>query len=121
MEFPLPVSLLPFVRDLHCKVSQDDLAMQNFEEFSVMQVLCFPSKYDGGIIFELPPLDVSNDMKEDILHYDGHLWLLSNHIGMSNLPDGIKVRKSMSAGHLHCINEFCAHLLQFQSRNCQFW
>jgi hypothetical protein len=71
-------------------------------------------------MFELPTLDVSNDMKEDIMHYNGHPWLLSNHIGMSNLLDGVKVRKSMYAGHLRCINEFCTHLLQFQSRNCQF-
>jgi hypothetical protein len=110
VEFPLPVSLLPFVRDLHCRGSQGDLTMQNFEEFSVMQVPRLPSKYDGDIMFELPPLDVSNDMKEDILYYDGHPWLLSNHIGMSNLPDGVKVRKSMCVGHLRCINDFCAHL-----------
>jgi hypothetical protein len=121
MEFPLPVSLLLFVRDLDCRGSQGDLAMQNFEELSVMHVPRLPSKYDGDIMFELPPLDVSNDMKKDILHYDGHPWLLSNHIGMSNLPDGVKVRKSMCASHLRCINEFYTHLLQFQSINCQFW
>jgi hypothetical protein len=62
VEFPLPISLLPFVQDLYCRGSQGDLAMQNIEDFSVMQVTCLPSKYDGDIMFDLPPLDVSCDI-----------------------------------------------------------
>ena len=89
-----PISLLPYVQNLHLHGSHGDLALQDYSQFKVVETTRLPSKYNGNIVFELPSLDPAqcNDSREELLHYDGHPWLQSNHIGVSNLPEGVRVR-----------------------------
>ena len=74
-----------------------------------------PSIYNGGIIFELPPIAAgATSSKAKSLQgmdkkYDGHCWCLTKTSNISN-DMGLTFRRSSCAGHLRCGNLECDYL-----------
>jgi hypothetical protein len=91
------------------------LSQINFDAIRLQQVDYLPLRYDGDVIFEVPPLgDHGQNTKAKQLRgmdrrYDGHAW---SRTITSNIHNDLKLlfRTSSCLGHLRCDNPTCEYL-----------
>jgi hypothetical protein len=91
----------------------------NYDTITIEFVNCFPTKFNGDSLFELPhvrhPLGHSAQLQGMDRKYNGHAWykLQTNNI---NNVFGLGFQMTKCLGHLYCQNDSC--LLFQQSSSC---
>ena len=85
-----------------------------------------PTKYNGDIIFELPPLPTMKGGGAAMLEgmdrrRDGHAWIETATTNITD-PDGqLSFRYVKCLGHLRCNNIGCPHLERCGEYNEKYW
>ena len=85
-----------------------------------------PTKYNGNIVFELPPLSTVKSGGAAMLEgmdrrRDGHAWTETATTNISD-PDGqLSFRYVKCLGHLRCENLSCPHLERCGEYNEMYW
>ena len=94
---------------------RSELKSVDLATFPHQKLNYLPTKYNGNIVFELPPLSTVKSGGATMLEgmdqrQDGHAW---TEIATTNIsdPDGqLSFRYVKCLGHLRCENLSCPHL-----------
>ena len=118
-------SILAHVRrTCNRKGSRSELARINFDSLELNQVKYLPPKYDGDMIFELPPIpeeiptQFGGGLDGMSKQYDGHAWCRTMTTNIKN-DFGLTYRKSTCTGHLQCPNPTCDYKCRNEGRTNQ--
>jgi hypothetical protein len=83
----------------------------DFDTFDIQRVKFLPSTFNGDVLFELPPVDMSGPFH--MMHgmdkrHDGHAWTKTV---TSNIKSDMSLtfRTSTCIGHLRCENQDCEY------------
>ena len=111
--------VLVFLRALRAlKGSWNALSRLDYDSIPAYAVQTLPPKFNGDVIFELPPVSVSHmctsakGMSGMDKRHDGHVWSKTLTTNITN-SQGFTFKTSSCLGHLRCTNSSC----EFLSRN----
>ena len=111
-------SVLEFLKALRAlKGSQNALSRLDYDSISAYAVQTLPPKFNGDVIFELPPVSTSHmstyakGMYGMDKRHDGHVWLKKVTTNITN-SQGFTFKTSYCLGHLRCTNSSCNFLRQ---------
>ena len=105
---------------------QSELKSVDLATFPLQKLNYLPTKYNGNIVFELPPLSTVKSGGAAMLEgmdrrRDGHAWIESATTNISD-PDGqLSFRYVKCLGHLRCENLSCPHLERCGEYNEMYW
>jgi hypothetical protein len=101
---------------------RNELAQIDFDAVEYHKVKFLPTKFDGNVVFELPPCrgSANSSMEGMDKRYDGHAWCrtLTSNIH-NNL--GLKFKRSSCVGHLVCKNKDCDYFARTSKVNETEW
>ena len=119
---PLPqkrndgVSIIDYLKRLCSRRgSKSALSKLDFNNIKTEKVEFLPPRFDGDVIFELPPIGNSTTLSQARFlrgmdrRHDGHAWTRTI---MSNIKNdmGLTFRTSFCLGHLRCSNADCEYI-----------
>ena len=112
------LSMLVFLRALRAlKGSWNALFRVDYDSIPAYAVQTLPPKFNGDVIFELPPVSVSHmctsakGMSGMDKRHDGHVWSKTLTTNITN-SQGFTFKTSSCLGHLRCTNGSCEFLRQ---------
>ena len=106
------------------KGSRSELSKIDIDNLDLNRVKYLPPKYDGDMIFELPPLpegiprQFGGGLDGMSKQYDGHTWCRTMTTNIKN-DFGLTYRKSTCTGHLQCPNPACDYKCRNEGRTNQ--
>ena len=108
--------VLQFLRALRAlKGSRNALSRLDYDTIPAYAVQTLPPKFNGDVIFELPPVSMSHmstytkGMSGMDKRHDGHVWSKTVTTNITNLQ-GFTFKTSSCLGHLRCTNSSCDFL-----------
>ena len=108
--------MLEFLRALRAlKGSRNALSRLDYDSIPAYAVQTLPPKFNGDVIFELPPVSMSHmstyakGMSGMDKPHDGHVWLKTVTTNIMN-SQGFTFKTSSCLGHLRCTNTSCDFL-----------
>ena len=111
-------SVMEFLRALRTlKGSRNVLSRLEYDRIPAYAVQTLPPKFNGDVIFELPPVSMSHmstyakGMSGMDKRHDGHVWSKTVTTNITN-SQGFTFKTSSCLGHLHCTNSMCDFLRQ---------
>ena len=123
-EIPSIVDLLKTLT--HTPGCKNEIRNLNFSTLEVRRVKYLPPIFDGLLIFELPPLSTTADVKIGRLldgmdkKYDGHVWCKTKTTNIKN-DIGLTFRRAVCVGHIQCQNDVCSFFIRSSKRNDTEW
>ena len=109
-------SVLQFLRALRAlKGSQNALSRLDYDRIPSYAVQTLPPKFNGDVIFELPPVSMSHmstyakGMSGMDKCHNEHVWLKTLTTNITN-SQGFTFKTSSCLGHLRCTNSSCNFL-----------
>ena len=109
-------SVLEFLRALRAlKGSRNALSRLDYDTIPAYVVQTLPPKFNGDVIFELPPVSSSHmstyakGMSGMDKCHDGHVWSKTVTTNITN-SQGFTFKTSYCLGHLRCTNSSCDFL-----------
>ena len=105
---------------------QSEFKSVDLATFPHQKLNYLPTKYNGNIVFELPPLSTVKGGGGAMLEgmdwrRDGHAWTETTTTNISD-PDGqLSFRYVKCLGHLRCENMSCPHLERCGEYNEMYW
>ena len=109
-------SVLVFLRALRAlKGSRNVLSRLDYDSIPAYAVQRLPPKFNGDVIFELPPVSVSHmctsakGMSGMDKRHNGHIWSKTLTTNITN-SQGFTFKTSSCLGHLRCTNSSCEFL-----------
>ena len=107
---------MKFLRALRTlKGSRNVLSRLDYDTIPVYAVQTLPPKFNGDVIFELPPVSMSHmstytkEMSGMDKRHDGHVWSKTVTTKITN-SQGFTFKTSSCLGHLRCTNSICNFL-----------
>jgi hypothetical protein len=101
--------------------SRNELVSIDYDKITYHKVQYLPTSYNGDVIFELPPSQVSASTSKNVMdgmdkRLNGHTWC---HTTTSNIHNnqGLTFRKSLCVGQLVCENKSCDFFARSSKRN----
>lgn len=104
--------------------SRNKLVQIDFDAIKYQKVQFLPARFNGDVLFELPPCRGSTSRARGMegmdKRYDGHAWCRTM---MSNIHNdlGLKFRKLHCIGHLICENTKCDYRTRASKSNETEW
>ena len=112
------LSVLQFLRALWAlKGSRNALSRLDYDRIPSYAVQTLPPKFNGDVIFELPPVSMSHmstyakGMSGMDKCHDRHVWSKTLTTNITN-SQGFTFKTSSCLGHLRCTNSSCDFLLR---------
>ena len=108
------------------RAGRSELKNVDLASFSHQKVNYLPTRYNGDIVFELPPLPNVKGGGAAMLEgmdrqRDGHAWTETPTMNITD-PDGqLSFRYVKCLGHLRCQNISCPHLERCGDYNEKYW
>ena len=109
-------SVVQFLRALRAlKGSRNALSRLDYDRIPSYAVQTLPPKFNGDVIFELPPVSMSHmstyakGMSRMDKHHDGHVWSKTVTMNITN-SQGFTFKTSSCLGHLRYTNSSCDFL-----------
>ena len=109
-------SVMEFLRALRTlKGSRNVLSRLDYDTILAYVVQTLPPKFNGDVIFELPPVYISHmstyakGMFGMDKRHDGHMWSKTVTTNIMNFQ-GFTFKTSSCLGHLRCTNSMCDFL-----------
>ena len=108
--------VMEFLRALRMlKGSRNVLSRLDYDTIPAYVVQTLPPKFNGDVIFELPPVSMSHmstyakGMSRMDKRHDGHVWSKMVTTNITN-SQGFTFKTSSCLGHLRCTNSMCNFL-----------
>jgi hypothetical protein len=97
--------------------SRNELASIDYKKIAYRKIQYLPPSYNGDVIFELPPSQVSASTSKNAMDsmdkwLNGHTWYRTITSNIHN-NQGLTFRKSLCVGQLVCNNQNCDFFSRF--------
>jgi hypothetical protein len=105
--------------------SRNKLASIDYDKIAYHKVQYLPPSYNGDVIFELPPSQVSASTSKNAMdnmnkRFDDHTWCRTITSNIHN-NQGLTFRKSLCVGQLVCNNQNCGFFTRSSKCNKTYW
>lgn len=124
--FEIP-SILDLLKTLaHTPGCKNEIRSLDFSTLHVRRVKYLPPIFNGFVMFELPPLSPTADVKIGRLldgmdkKYDGHVWCKTKTTNIKN-DVGLTFRRAVCVGHIQCQNDLCSFFTRSSKHNDTEW
>ena len=108
------------------RAGRSELKNVDLASFSHQKVNYLPTRYNGDIVFELPPLPNVKGGGAAMLEgmdrrRDGHAWTETATMNITDPNGQLSFRYVKCLGHLRCLNILCFHLERCGEYNEKYW